>query len=256
MAVLADYADLQSPWLLGHSARVAQLADAAAKSLQLPAAERDLLRRAAWLHDVGRVGISADVWGRSGPLSTRDRDRIRLHSVYTEQVLSRAPALRPLARLAASAHERLDGVGYPHGRDANALPMAARLLAVADVVAALGEPRPYRAAMDAAGQRGVVADEVGAGRLCPLAANAVLAVAGLQAVAPPLRALPVGLSAREAEVLGQLARGRTNKEIARRLAISPKTVGRHLESAYAKAAVRTRAGATLFAMENGLVAFG
>ena len=80
----------------------------------------------------------------------------------------------------------------------------------------------------------------------------MLAEAG-HALAAGERSWPAGLSEREAQVLGELARGRTNKLIARRLGLSPKTVGHHIENIYAKLDVRTRAGATLFAMENRLV---
>ena len=100
----------------------------------------------------------------------------------------------------------------------------------------------------------IVAEQVQAGQLDADAARAVLACAGVDAAKPrSAHALPAGLSAREAQVLAELARGRTNKEIARRLGISPKTVGHQVQAAYRKAGVHTRAGATLFAMEHGLV---
>jgi len=255
LAVLADHADIQSPWLLGHSTRVAELVEHAAESLGWPSGERRLLRHAARLHDIGRVGISAGLWGAPRPLSTSERDRMRLHSHFSAQILARAPALAPLARLVASAHERLDGSGYTRGCEAAQLSPAARLLAAADVVAALGEARPQRPPLAPAAAARLVADEVDAGRLDAEAARAVLAAAG-QVLAPRERTLPAGLSEREAQVLGELARGGTNKLIARRLGLSPKTVGHHIENIYAKAGVSTRAGATLFAMENRLVGPG
>jgi HD-GYP domain-containing protein (c-di-GMP phosphodiesterase class II)/DNA-binding CsgD family transcriptional regulator len=254
LAVLADYAAIQSPWLLQHAGRVAALAQAAAERLQLPPQECRQLHRAALLHDMGRVAVSADVWGRPGPLSQSEWDKVRLHSHYSAHILARAPALAPLARLADAAHERLDGSGYARALSEAQLPLAARLLAAADVVAALSEARPQRAALEATAIEALVGQEVVAGKLDATAAQAVLAAAGLvlrQTGAP--RSLPAGLTEREAQVLAQLARGQTNKQIARALGMSPKTAGHHIQAIYAKAGVRTRAGATLFAMEQGLL---
>lgn len=254
LQVLVDHAEIQLPWLIGHGARVAALAVDGGRRLGLDADALRELDRAARLHDVGRIGISAGLWSKPGRFSDSERDRARLHAHYSAQILARTPALAPLAALAAAGHERLDGSGYARALDAAALTVPARLLAAADLVAALGADRPHRAALAGDAVKEAVDAEVRAGRIDPAAAAAVLAAAGLAAGAGAARALPAGLSEREAEVLGQLARGRSNKEIARRLGISPKTVGRHLENVYAKAGVRTRAGATMFAMTHGLVA--
>lgn len=254
MAVLADYSDIQSPWLIGHARRVAALACAAARNMGMPTQDEHTLHLAALVHDIGRVGVSAHIWAHPGPLSQSDRDRMQLHSLYTTQILSRAPSLRALARLAGGVHERLDGSGYVGGLDASAQSPMARVLAAADVVAALGEARPHRPPFQPERIVDIVNDEVRQGRLDAQAAQAVLHVAGMACrpqTAPPL---PAGLSAREAEVLGELARGLTNKEIARQLGSAPKTVGHQVQSVYRKIGVSTRAGATLFAMENGLVA--
>ncbi|MDM4766538.1 HD domain-containing phosphohydrolase [Pelomonas sp. SE-A7] len=254
LLVLADYADIQSSWLLGHNRRVADLAVDAARSLGLDLDQQHLLRCAALVHDLGRVGISTEVWDKPGPLSQGELDRLRLHANYTRQILGRVASLAPLAELAGAAHERLDGSGYGRSIDARSLTLAARLLAAADVVAALGEARPHRNAMDLAAIAGIVGDEVAAGRLDREATSAVLAVLGARLQAPvPASRLPAGLSEREAEVLVELASGRTNKEMARRLGSSPKTIGHQVQSIYRKAGVHTRAGATLFALEQGLL---
>jgi len=254
--VLADYADIQSGWWLGHSRRVADLTVDAARQLGWPEPAQRLLRAAALVHDIGRVGISTHLWERPGPLSQGEWDLVRLHSSYTGQILRRAAALAPLAELAAAAHERLDGSGYARALAATALPMLARLLAAADAIAALGEARPHRPAHELAGIERIIADEVAAGRLDRDACTAALQVLGARlAVAPPQAVPPpAGLSERECEVLNELALGRTNKEIARHLGISPKTVGHQVQSIYRKAGVHTRAGATLFAIEQGLLA--
>lgn len=257
LMVLADYAGIQSHWLLGHARRVADGVVDAARRLALDEADQQLLRRAALVHDIGRVGISTHIWERPGPWSQGERERARLHAAFTAQILSRAGELAPLAALAAAAQERLDGSGYPRAIGAADLPTPARLLAAVDVVTALGEARPHRPAHDAASIETIVAGEVAAGRLDRAASAAALAVIGghlrPSAAAQPI---PAGLSEREAEVLRELAAGRTNKEIARRLGTSPKTVDHQVQAVYRKLGVRTRAGATLRAVEIGLTAAG
>ncbi len=257
LEVLADYADIQSGWLLMHTRRVAELAVDAARQLDMGPDAQRALRQAALLHDIGRVGISTHVWDHPGPLGHSDLDRVRLHGAFTSQILRRAPALASrdgLATLACAAHERLDGNGYARGLDADALTPLHRVLAAADVVAALAEARAHRPAHDNAGIERIVGEEVLTGRLDRDACRAVLAVLGARlAPAAPRASAPAGLSERECEVLAQLSRGGTNKEIARALGISPKTVGHQVQSIYRKAGVHTRAGATLFAMEQGLL---
>jgi len=129
--------------------------------------------------------------------------------------------------------------------------MGARVLAAADVLTALGEPRPHRAALPAGEAAEALTREAHAGRLDAEAVRAVLAVAGHRP--PRRRSGPAGLSARELEVLVLLTRGLSNAGIARELVISPKTVSRHLEHVYAKLGVSTRAAATLVAIQHGIV---
>jgi HD-GYP domain-containing protein (c-di-GMP phosphodiesterase class II) len=107
------------------------------------------LRRAALVHDLGRVAVPARVWAKPGPLTRGEREQVRLHAYHSERVLDVAPALRPLARLAGSHGERCDGSGYHRGSGAGDLPLAARLLAAADCYQAMREPRPYRPALSA-----------------------------------------------------------------------------------------------------------
>jgi HD-GYP domain-containing protein (c-di-GMP phosphodiesterase class II) len=90
---LADFADLKSPYTLGHSRGVAELAAQAARSVRLPEADVVAIRRAGLLHDLGRVGVSAAIWGKPGPLSEREWERVRLHPYYTERLLARPSAL-------------------------------------------------------------------------------------------------------------------------------------------------------------------
>jgi response regulator RpfG family c-di-GMP phosphodiesterase len=249
---IADFADIKSPFLLGHSRGVARLAEGAARVSGLPQTDVTAIRRAGLLHDLGRVGVSAGVWGKPRPLTERDWEKVRLHAYHTERVLARPEALAQLGALAALHHERLDGSGYHRKAQAGALPPAARLLAGADVFQALTEPRPHRAAHTTEAAAGILKGDARAGRLDPQAVAAVLAAAG-QVQPPKRKELVAGLSEREVEVLRLVARGHSIKVIAQQLSLAPKTVDNHIQHVYAKTGVTTRAAATLFAMEQSLL---
>jgi HD-GYP domain-containing protein (c-di-GMP phosphodiesterase class II)/DNA-binding CsgD family transcriptional regulator len=284
LSAIADFADLKSMWTVGHSRGVAELAERAAVVAGLPEADQVLLRRAGFVHDIGRVAVPVNVWAKPGPLNRDEREQVRLHAYHTERVLDAAAALRPLARLAGSHGERCDGSGYHRASRASELPLTAWLLAAADCYHAMGEPRPHRRALPAGTAASELSREADAGRLAADAVHAVLTAAGqpqprpatgMTAERPPpgyqpwgrqpgerqpgerqptgRRPRPAGLSERECEVLGLLARGLATKQVARRLGISPKTCDHHIQRLYGKAGVSTRAGATLFALEHGLV---
>lgn len=249
---LADFADLKSPYMLGHSRGVAALAGAAGRRAGLIEADVRALRRAALLHDIGRVAVPAGVWGKPGPLSEREWEQVRMHSYYTERVLSRAPALRAIGAVASLHHERSDGSGYHRGASAAALPHSARILAAADAYRAMTAERPHRPALTADAAADELRSEVRAGRLDGDALNAVLSEAGHR-VPPVRRERPAGLSAREVEVLRLLSRGHANRDISELLHVSPDTVKHHVQHIYDKTGCSTRAGATLFAMEHALL---
>jgi HD-GYP domain-containing protein (c-di-GMP phosphodiesterase class II)/DNA-binding CsgD family transcriptional regulator len=250
--VVADFVDLKSPFIVGHSRGVAALAAAAAQQYGLPSADVVAVRRAGLLHDLGRVGVSAALWNKPGPLSDSEWERVRLHPYYTERILTRSSVLAPLGALAALHHERLDGSGYHRQIGSNQLSPAARILAAADVYQALTEPRPHRPAASPGVAAGAIAQEVQAGRLDRDAVNAVLSAAGHR-VRTIRREWPGGLSEREVEVLRLLARGLSNRQIAPILSISEKTVSHHIQHIYDKIDVSTRAAATLFAMRHDLL---
>jgi HD-GYP domain-containing protein (c-di-GMP phosphodiesterase class II) len=251
LEAFADYADLKSPARLGHSRGVAMLATGAARHIGLSGDDVTLIQRAALVHDLGVIGVATTVLDKPGPLSPVERERIRTHPYLTERILSRQPRLAEIGAIAALHHERLDGTGYPRGLRGDALPLGARLVAAADVFHAMGEDRPYRARLDEGERATALRSEARAGRLDPDAVDAVLRTAGHRVPRRP--ALPAGLSPREAEVLVLVARGLQNKEIARRLSVSARTVSSHLEHAYTKIGVTTRGAAAMFAMGHGLV---
>lgn len=249
-AVLGRFVDLKSKWLVGHSEHVARLAESAGRLGGLAADEVTRLRCAALLHDLGRAGISADVWDRPGPLSTADTERVRMHTYWTQRVLERVPALAPLAPIAAAHHERLDGSGYHRGDFGASTSPAARILAAADVFAALTEPRAHRDAFTVEEAVEHLTREADSGTLDRVACDLVLQAAGGRPSRPRFSA---GLTAREVEVLRLTARGLTNQQIGAELFISSRTVGHHLGHIYDKTGRRTRAGVAIFAMEQQLL---
>ncbi|MBV9282449.1 MAG: HD domain-containing protein [Chloroflexi bacterium] len=249
---LADFADLKSAYTLGHSPGVAALAAGAGRRCGLVEADARALRRAGLVHDIGRVGVSARIWGKEGPLSEREWERVRLHPYYTDRVLARPAPLGRIGALASQHHERMDGSGYHRGTPGQALSPAARILGAADAYHAMTEPRPHRPALSPEKAAEELRREVRAGRLDGEAVHGVLAEAGHR-VPRARRERPAGLSEREVEVLRLLARGLSNRDMAERLYLSPETVKHHIQHIYDKIGLATRAGATLFAMENALL---
>lgn len=250
LAAFADFADLKSPWFIGHSRGVADLAAAAASACGLDAVGSCQARHAGLVHDLGVVGVPAGVWNRAGSLTKEGWERARVHSHLTERILRRVNGLAELASAAGAHHERADGSGYHRGRVD--IPLAGQLVAAADIYQALTENRPHRPPMTLDAAATLLAAEADAGRLNRSATDAVLAAAGHRAAVAHVQR-PAGLTEREVDVLRLIARGRSNKQAARQLGVSAKTIGAHVEHIYAKAGITTRAGATLFAMEHDLL---
>jgi HD-GYP domain-containing protein (c-di-GMP phosphodiesterase class II) len=248
---IADFTDLRSPARAGHSRAVADLAEKAAELSGLPAEEVTNLRRAGFVHDLGMHGLPATILDKPGPLTAAESERMRMHAYYTERMLSRPPRLARVGAIASLANERLDGSGYHRGLSGAAIPVAARILAAADAFQAMSEPRPYRPAFPVKSAVEALKSDVRAGRLGADAVDAVLAAAGQRP--GRRRSGPAGLTAREVEVLVLIARGSSNKQVARSLGITPKTAGTHIERIYTKIGASTRSTATLFAMQQGLL---
>jgi putative nucleotidyltransferase with HDIG domain len=145
-AAFAAVVDAKSPWTYQHSDRVCLIVIGLANALGADVDTLRDLRRAALLHDVGKLAISNRILDKPAPLTTEEFARIREHPVVTEQILARVPGCERLAAMAGAHHERLDGSGYPRGLGAGELTLPARVLAVADVYEALTSARPYRPA--------------------------------------------------------------------------------------------------------------
>ena len=253
LAAMGDFADLIYPFFAGHSSRVAGLAKAAGERLKLDDVEVKKISRAGFVHDVGRVAVPTTIWRRAERLTPDERERVRLHAYHSERILIHSPFLALLSPIATSHHERLDGSGYHRGATAPSLDRGSRLLAAADAYSSIVEPRPHREALPPRRAAEILTREAREGRLDPEAVAAVLDVSG-----QPVRRIerPAGLTEREAEVVGLLARGLQTKHVARALGISAKTADRHVQNAYTKIGISSRAAATLFAMEHGLLSWG
>lgn len=254
LRAVADFVDLKSPHTLGHGHAVAELAASAGSLLGLSAEDMRTLRRAGLVHGLGRLGVSNAIWDKPGPLGAGEWERVRMHPYLTERMLHQSPSLAPLGAIAVLHRERLDGSGYPRGLSGAAIPMLARVLAVADAYRSMLEPRPHRPALTAAAAAAELHRDVGAGRLDAVAVDAVLRAAGH----PAARRTPGpdGLTPREIDVLRLLARGRSNKEISAQLRISTKTARNHVEHIYTKIDATSRVAASLYAMQHGLLSDG
>lgn len=251
LAAIARFVDLKSPYMLGHSQAVADLASRAAEELGCPADEVRALHRAALVAGFGRLGVSNSIWDKQGPLTAGEWERVRLYPHLTERMLRHSPNLAALGRVAVQHCERLDGSGYPRGLTGAAITRAGRILGAADAYQAMREPRPHRAALGRDEAATQLRAEVEAGRMDGPAVDAVLHVAGHRV--GRRREGPAGLTAREVEVLQLVARGRSNKQIGQQLFIAPKTVGNHVEHIYTKIGATNRAEAGLYAMQHGLL---
>jgi HD-GYP domain-containing protein (c-di-GMP phosphodiesterase class II) len=251
LTAIGDFVDLKCPFALGHSRNVAVLAEAAALELGLSAGDAAVVRRAGHVHDVGRIGVSNQVWSKPAELTGAEWERVRMHPYLTDRVLTRITGLSQVAAVARAHHEHLDGSGYPLGLAGTTLGRPERLLATAVAYQSALEPRPYREPLSPGDAAARLKDRVTRGELDSDSAEAVLAVAGHART--KLRR-DDALTPRETEILALVARGLTNRDIATRLVLSEKTVRNHVERTYAKIGASNRVGASLYALEQGLVA--
>ncbi|TMB80548.1 MAG: HD domain-containing protein [Chloroflexi bacterium] len=248
----AQFADIKCWFTRDHSPAVSNLARRAAANLGLDAIDVETIAAAGLVQELGKTGVQNGILESQRPLTNSQWDTLRLSTFLTQRILARCHGLEAINALASSHHERLDGSGYHRGLTGDRISKAARILAAADAFKALTSDRPWRTrlAPDAAAR--TLGAEVKEGKLAHDAVEAVLGVAG-HGDTLRRKTWPSGLSDREIDVLRLISLGRTNREVAERLFISPKTVGRHIENIYAKIGVSTRPAATLFAMQHQLL---
>ena len=153
--------DAKSPYTGGHSERVGHYAAALGEKIGFASVELRGLRRAAMLHDVGKLAISSRILEKPGKLDDHEWQEMRSHAEHTRDILSRIGPLREMAMVAASHHERLDGRGYPLGLDRTQIPPEARVITICDFYDALTADRPYRAAMSHGQALEVMGSEAG-----------------------------------------------------------------------------------------------
>ncbi|MBR0972921.1 HD-GYP domain-containing protein [Bradyrhizobium japonicum] len=146
-AAFAQVVDSKSPYTSGHSERVTLFTDMIAEQLEFSDERRRWLKRAALLHDIGKLGVSNAILDKPGKLDDSEWEVMRMHSAHSEAILSRISAFSELAPIAGAHHERLDGKGYPSGLSADQICLETRIITTADIFDALTADRPYRAAM-------------------------------------------------------------------------------------------------------------
>lgn len=159
-AAFAEVVDSKSPYTAGHSDRVTIFTDMIAEELGLSAERRRFLKRAALLHDLGKLGVSNQILDKPAKLDEDEWKSMRQHPAQSYLILSRIKAFKELAMIAGDHHERLDGKGYPRGVSGSAIALESRIITVADIFDALTADRPYRAAMPASKAFEIMASDV------------------------------------------------------------------------------------------------
>ena len=160
-AAFAKVIDSKSPYTAGHSERVTLFTDLIAEQLGVTAERRRWLKRAALLHDIGKLGVSNTILDKPGKLDEDEWSAMRMHAAYSETILSQIAAFRDLAAVAGAHHERLDGKGYPKGLKGDEIAFESRIITVADIFDALTAERPYRAAMPLSKALAIMVEMVG-----------------------------------------------------------------------------------------------
>lgn len=249
----ADFVDLKSPLTAGHSRETAHFAECIARRLDLPPSEITTIRRAALVHDLGHLALPGYILLNQDRLNEVDKEKLRLHPYYTERILSRVPALAPMAAVADMHHERLNGTGYYRGLSGDELPVSARILALADDFQDRLQASPSYPERDPKDVLKTMEPDAET-LFSPECFAALAQELGVAAPEPRSRhEWPAGLTDREVEVLQQVAKGNTNRQIAQELVISERTVAHHLEHIYDKIGISSRAAAVFFAMEHELI---
>jgi hypothetical protein len=139
--------EAKDPYTEGHSARVAAYSEAIGKQIGLPPEQLDIVHRACLVHDLGKIAVDGDILGKEEGLSSHEREKMDLHPVIGEDILRPITLLKPLLPGVRSHHEHFDGTGYPDGLAGEAIPIEARIMAVADAFDAMTSNRPYRRAL-------------------------------------------------------------------------------------------------------------
>ncbi|MFH0915431.1 MAG: diguanylate cyclase [bacterium] len=144
LTLLAGTLDLRDPYVLGHSRHVARYAASIGKELKLSAGRLELLRKAALLHDIGKLAIPDAILAKNGPLTELEYEEVKEHPMVDARIFVESRYLQDLLPIIRHHHERWDGCGYPSGLKGESIPLEARILSVADAVEAMASDRAYR----------------------------------------------------------------------------------------------------------------
>ena len=179
----AKVIDSKSPFTSGHSERVSVFTDLIAEELGYDSEQRRILRRAALLHDIGKLAVSNTILDKPGKLTDEEFAAVKMHPVHSAEILRGVSLFEAIALIAEGHHERLDGRGYPHGLKGDAIGRDTRIVTVADIFDALTADRPYRKAMTVSQALAILDKDVGTAvdGDCVTALKRALARAELQA---------------------------------------------------------------------------
>jgi putative two-component system response regulator len=148
VGALASTLEKRDPYTAGHQHRVGELSEGIAREMNLPEARIEVLRLAALVHDIGKVGVPADILTKPGKLTNLEMSLIKLHCQVGYDILKNVEFPWPIAEMVFQHHERMDGSGYPQELTGPQILLEARILGVADVVEAMTTHRPYRPALE------------------------------------------------------------------------------------------------------------
>jgi putative nucleotidyltransferase with HDIG domain len=147
ITTLALIIDARDPYTKRHSENVTRYSLSIADEMRLPEEQKETLRRASLLHDIGKIAIRDDVLLKPGKLTDTEFEQIKTHSVWGEEIVKSLPFLKAVSVLVRHHHERYDGRGYPDGKKSGEIEIGARIMAVADTFDAMTTDRPYRKAL-------------------------------------------------------------------------------------------------------------
>jgi len=170
---LANALEAKDPYTAGHSQRVAMMARGLALRVNCPAPQAHLVAQAGLLHDIGKIGVNESVLRKPGKLTAAEWEEMKSHPMVGAEIVAPLDFFSEGATLIRCHHERFDGSGYPDGRSGEAIPLGARLIAVADVYDALTTDRPYRSRLSVQDALGLLEEMGGHGLDPSLAANFV-----------------------------------------------------------------------------------
>jgi putative nucleotidyltransferase with HDIG domain len=150
LGALAAALEAKDAYTSDHATHIAELAGAVCERLDIAPGESRLVRLAALLHDIGKIGVPEVILRKPGPLTARETAKMRQHAEIGARILKPVPHFAELVPLVRASHERWDGTGYPEGLAAERIPLGARVICVCDAFHAMTEDRVYRRALPVA----------------------------------------------------------------------------------------------------------